>query len=244
MVESNFLSKDGSHELRDLTNLQLTHRPPRTSSSSSSSSSSASSTLPSNPQSKSFSVIREEILNSSTRLSHGSEVGNQPKNEEMEVELLYSISPTRNDTGAMGRDLVVSICEGKEVSNDLESRIRCSEILRRLLDLDKNHIYREIAMSEGRRVVDYIPKLERIRYKKLAASKYIELVREIIVDSSKYPEVIEEADALGCDELGMCVIITFSFLQNKHLNIYTRPYISNCISKLSHLNHHYLSGYS
>lgn len=77
-----------------------------------------------------------------------------------------------------------------------------SELLARLILLDKNEILQRVS---GFRVIEYMPKNERIRYKKLAAAEYVKKVKEIvdddIVNSERYINIMAEAEKLGYDEM-------------------------------------------
>lgn len=76
------------------------------------------------------------------------------------------------------------------------------ELLGRLIALDKDEILRKVS---GVRVIEYIPRSERIRYKKLAAAEYVKKVKEIvdndIVNSERYMSIIIEAERLGYHEM-------------------------------------------
>ena len=77
-----------------------------------------------------------------------------------------------------------------------------SDVLASLILLDKNEMLREVA---GVRVIEYIPKKELTRYKKLAAAEYVKRVKEIvdndIVKSERFENIIIEAEKLEYREI-------------------------------------------
>ena len=55
------------------------------------------------------------------------------------------------------------------------------------------------------RVIEYVPKNERVKYKKIAAAEYVNRVKQIvnndIVNSESYENIVNEAERLGYNEM-------------------------------------------
>ena len=79
---------------------------------------------------------------------------------------------------------------------------KISDLLLSLISIDKDDILRKVS---GVRVIEYVPKNERVKYKKIAAAEYVNRVKQIvdndIVNSESYENIVNEAERLGYNEM-------------------------------------------